>query len=129
MRGQFGIRHGGERDAQIDAIEQRAGESRAVTRQLCARAATATPRIARMSAWTRIHRRDQLECGRVFGARTDAQLADNLKAADLRLTAEEAARLEQVSRPPLLYPYWHQQDTAADRLSPADLVLIGSHLA
>jgi aryl-alcohol dehydrogenase-like predicted oxidoreductase len=65
----------------------------------------------------------------VIGARTDVQLADNLKAADLRLTAEEAARLEQVSRPPLLYPYWHQQDTAADRLSPADLVLIGPHLA
>ena len=65
----------------------------------------------------------------VIGARTDAQLADNLKAADLRLTAEESARLEQVSRPPLLYPYWHQQDTAVDRLSPADLVLIGPHLA
>lgn len=65
----------------------------------------------------------------VIGARTDAQLADNLKAAGLRLTTEEAARLEQISRPPLLYPYWHQQDTAADRLSPPDLVLIGPHLA
>lgn len=65
----------------------------------------------------------------MIGARTDAQLADNLKAAGLRLTTEEAARLEQISRPPLLYPYWHQQDTAADRLSPPDLVLIGPHLA
>ncbi|SER55727.1 aldo/keto reductase [Sphingobium sp. YR768] len=65
----------------------------------------------------------------VIGARTDAQLTDNLRAAELQLTAEEAARLEQVSRLPLLYPYWHQRDTAADRLSPADMVLIGPHLA
>jgi aryl-alcohol dehydrogenase-like predicted oxidoreductase len=64
----------------------------------------------------------------VIGARTDAQLTDNLRAAELQLTAEEAARLEQVSRLPLLYPYWHQRDTAADRLSPADMVLIGPHL-
>ncbi|AHE55836.1 aldo/keto reductase [Sphingomonas sanxanigenens] len=65
----------------------------------------------------------------VVGARTDAQLADNLKAADLVLSAEDVAKLEAVSRPPLLYPYWHQKSTASDRLSPADLVLIGSHLA
>jgi aryl-alcohol dehydrogenase-like predicted oxidoreductase len=64
----------------------------------------------------------------VIGARTDAQLTDNLRAAELQLTAEEAGRLEQVSRLPLLYPYWHQRDTAADRLSPADMVLIGPHL-
>lgn len=64
----------------------------------------------------------------VIGARTDAQLVDNLKAATLNLTAEEIARLEHVSRPPLLYPYWHQMDSAADRLSPADKVAIGPHL-
>ncbi|MGB6769876.1 MAG: aldo/keto reductase, partial [Methyloceanibacter sp.] len=33
-----------------------------------------------------------------------------------------------VSRPPLLYPYWHQANTASDRLSPADLSLLGPHL-
>jgi aryl-alcohol dehydrogenase-like predicted oxidoreductase len=64
----------------------------------------------------------------VVGARTEAQLADNLKAAELALTADEIGRLEKVSRPPLLYPYWHQLDSASDRLSPADLALIGPHI-
>ena len=65
----------------------------------------------------------------VIGARTEEQLADNLGAADLSLTQEELARLEEVSRPPLLYPYWHQAKTAADRLGPADLSLLGPQLA
>lgn len=65
----------------------------------------------------------------IVGARTDAQLADNLKAAELVLSTEDVAKLEAVSRPPLLYPYWHQKATASDRLSPADLVLIAPHFA
>jgi aryl-alcohol dehydrogenase-like predicted oxidoreductase len=64
----------------------------------------------------------------IIGARSDEQLVDNLRAADLTLTGDEIARLEAVSRPPLLYPYWHQKQTASDRLSPADLVTIGPHL-
>jgi aryl-alcohol dehydrogenase-like predicted oxidoreductase len=64
----------------------------------------------------------------VIGARTDQQLADNLKAVDVVLSDEELSKLEQVSRPPLLYPYWHQHKTAPDRLSPADLALLGPHL-
>ena len=64
----------------------------------------------------------------VIGARTDEQLADNLKAAELSLSAEERSRLDAVSLPPLLYPYWHQANTASDRLSAADLVLIAPHL-
>jgi aryl-alcohol dehydrogenase-like predicted oxidoreductase len=65
----------------------------------------------------------------IVGARTDEQLADNLGAAELALTADEHARLEQVSRPPLPYPFWHQRSTAADRLSEADLSLLGPYLA
>ena len=65
----------------------------------------------------------------IVGARTDEQLADNLAAAELELSAEDVSRLERVSRPPLIYPYWHQRKTAADRLSAADLSLIGPHLA
>ncbi len=65
----------------------------------------------------------------VIGARTDEQLADNLGAADLVLAAEERARLDELSAPPLLYPYWHQARTAADRLGPADLSLLGPHIA
>jgi aryl-alcohol dehydrogenase-like predicted oxidoreductase len=65
----------------------------------------------------------------IIGARTDEQLSDNLAAAGLDLSGDELDRLEDVSRPPLLYPYWHQRKTASDRLSPADLSLIGPHLA
>ncbi len=65
----------------------------------------------------------------VIGARTDEQLADNLRAAELTLSDEEVGRLEEVSRPPLIYPYWHQRKTASDRLSKADLALLGPFLA
>ncbi len=64
----------------------------------------------------------------VIGARTAEQLADNLAAAELVLAPDERERLDKVSAPPLLYPYWHQAKTASDRLSPADLTLLGPHL-
>jgi aryl-alcohol dehydrogenase-like predicted oxidoreductase len=64
----------------------------------------------------------------IVGARTDEQLADNLGAIDVELSGDEVARLEEVSRPPLIYPHWHQAKTARDRLSPADLALLGPHL-
>ncbi|WJV69032.1 aldo/keto reductase [Pectobacteriaceae bacterium CE70] len=64
----------------------------------------------------------------IIGARTDDQLEDNLKAVDIVLNPQEIARLDEVSRPPLIYPYWHQAQTAADRLSPADLSLIAPYL-
>ncbi len=60
----------------------------------------------------------------IVGARTAEQLADNLAAAELALTPEEQSRLEEVSRPDLVYPFWHQKVTASDRLSEADLSLI-----
>jgi aryl-alcohol dehydrogenase-like predicted oxidoreductase len=64
----------------------------------------------------------------IVGARTDDQLANNLKAADLRLTDEEQGRLDAASALPLLYPFWHQAATASDRLSPADLTLLAPHI-
>jgi aryl-alcohol dehydrogenase-like predicted oxidoreductase len=64
----------------------------------------------------------------IVGARTDAQLADNLAAADLVLTPEEHDRLEKVSREPLRYPHWHQRNTASDRLGPADLAYLRPYL-
>lgn len=64
----------------------------------------------------------------VVGARTTEQLTDNLAAADLVLSPEERDQLDQASAPPLIYPYWHQAKTARDRLSPADLTLLGPHL-
>jgi aryl-alcohol dehydrogenase-like predicted oxidoreductase len=64
----------------------------------------------------------------IIGARTAEQLADNLAAASLTLTEADRAQLDQASALPLIYPYWHQAKTARDRLSPADLTLLGPYL-
>jgi aryl-alcohol dehydrogenase-like predicted oxidoreductase len=64
----------------------------------------------------------------VIGARNEKQLADNLAAADLVLDDAEIAKLEAVSRPALLYPYWHQLYTASERLSAADRALLEPYL-
>jgi aryl-alcohol dehydrogenase-like predicted oxidoreductase len=64
----------------------------------------------------------------IIGARNERQLADNLQAAGLALTHEERSRLDTVSAPPMIYPYWHQMRTAKDRLGPADLSLLGPYL-
>jgi aryl-alcohol dehydrogenase-like predicted oxidoreductase len=64
----------------------------------------------------------------VIGARTDEQLADNLGAAELTLTADERAALDKVSQPELIYPHWHQLATSADRLGPADRTLLEPYL-
>jgi len=64
----------------------------------------------------------------VIGARTEEQLRDNLAASDLVLDGDEMARLDGVSAQPLLYPYWHQAANASERLSPADLTLLGRHI-
>jgi diketogulonate reductase-like aldo/keto reductase len=63
----------------------------------------------------------------IIGGRSEAQFKDNLGAAALKLSAEERGRLDAVSRPPLLYPYWHQSFTALDRLSPIDRDLIAPY--
>lgn len=64
----------------------------------------------------------------VLGARSDAQLADNLPAADLALDADELRRLDDVSAPPLLYPYWWQAKYD-ERLGAADLATLGRYQA
>ena len=64
----------------------------------------------------------------VIGARKEEQLVDNLAAATLELSDGERERLDGVSAPPLLYPHWHQAKTASDRLSAADLTLLGQHV-
>jgi aryl-alcohol dehydrogenase-like predicted oxidoreductase len=63
----------------------------------------------------------------VIGARTDEQLTDNLKAAEIELTAEEIDRLEKVSRPRLAYPYWHQKMSGTARASAADHELLDKY--
>ena len=64
----------------------------------------------------------------VVGARNEAQLKDTLAAATLKLKPDEIKKLNDVSRLPLIYPYWHQHNTVSERLGPADLGLHAEHL-
>jgi hypothetical protein len=45
----------------------------------------------------------------IIGGRTEAQFRDNLACVNVKLSADERSRLDKVSQPPLLYPYWHQR--------------------
>ena len=63
----------------------------------------------------------------VLGARTEEQIAENLAAVDVVLPDEARARLDELSAPRLIYPYWHQARMASDRLSPGDESLLGPH--
>jgi aryl-alcohol dehydrogenase-like predicted oxidoreductase len=51
----------------------------------------------------------------IIGAKSLAQLEDNLAAADLVLTAEELARLDEVSALPSEYPGWMFERQGSDR--------------
>jgi aryl-alcohol dehydrogenase-like predicted oxidoreductase len=55
----------------------------------------------------------------ILGARTDEQLRDNLGAVDWSMSPDEFQRLDDLTLPRILYPYWHQQFSA--RLSAADV--------
>ncbi len=65
----------------------------------------------------------------IVGARNEAQLKDNLAAVSLKLTAEDLKKLEDVSALPLIYPYWHQFNSASNRLGAADMPLHAPHIA
>lgn len=65
----------------------------------------------------------------ILGARTEQQLSENLTASQVTLSADERGRLDDLTRPPLIYPYWHQAKLVGDRLSPADTPLLGHHSA
>jgi len=45
-------------------------------------------------------------CSVIIGAKNSQQLMDNLKSEDWEMTAEEVKRLDDVSKPVSLYPYW-----------------------
>jgi aryl-alcohol dehydrogenase-like predicted oxidoreductase len=51
----------------------------------------------------------------IIGAKTKEQLADDLKASDWEMTAEEVERLDKLSMPPRVYPNWMLQRTIQDR--------------
>jgi len=51
----------------------------------------------------------------IIGARNKEQLTDNLKTADWEMAAEEVARLDELSKPPRVYPYWMLERMSLDR--------------
>ncbi|OWY11266.1 aldo/keto reductase [Thioclava sp. F42-5] len=59
----------------------------------------------------------------VIGGRNEQQFRDNFRAVDLELSEDELKRLHEVSKLPVIYPYWHQQQFASDRFSPGDWAL------
>lgn len=51
----------------------------------------------------------------IIGAKTPAQLADNLKTTDWEMPTEEVSRLDALSQPPRVYPYWMQELARRER--------------
>lgn len=59
----------------------------------------------------------------VVGGRTEEQFKQNFKAVDIMLNDDQLKRLNDVSRLPLHYPYWHQHNFARPRFTEADQAL------
>ena len=64
----------------------------------------------------------------IIGANTEAQLRSNLHAVEVKLTDNDMSRLNDASKLPLLYPYWHQALTSSERLGPVELALLSQYL-
>ncbi|TDX32789.1 aryl-alcohol dehydrogenase-like predicted oxidoreductase [Modicisalibacter xianhensis] len=56
----------------------------------------------------------------IVGARNEDHLKDNLASLELKLSEEEINRIEEVTRPVPIYPYWHRAMNGTDRPEPAD---------
>ncbi|MEU8058093.1 aldo/keto reductase [Microbispora bryophytorum] len=57
----------------------------------------------------------------IVGARKLEQLTDNIAAGDLALTEQDLAELDEVSRPPIAYPNWIQEQFAPVRIPAGNL--------
>jgi aryl-alcohol dehydrogenase-like predicted oxidoreductase len=55
----------------------------------------------------------------IIGAKNTDQLLDNIKAADLSLTTEQLATLDEVSKKPKPYPQWMIERQGRDRTGPS----------
>jgi aryl-alcohol dehydrogenase-like predicted oxidoreductase len=51
----------------------------------------------------------------IFGVRNAQQLADNLKTTDWEMTTDEVKHLDNLSKPPSVYPHWVLERTVQDR--------------
>ena len=56
----------------------------------------------------------------VVGGTSREQFERNFRALEIELDHAEVERLDEVSRPPQIYPHWHQAQFAAPRFSEAD---------
>jgi aryl-alcohol dehydrogenase-like predicted oxidoreductase len=63
----------------------------------------------------------------IVGARTEAHLQDNLAAVQLKLTEEQALRIEAATRRQPLYPYWHRFTAGIDRFDKAEQPFLAEH--
>lgn len=59
----------------------------------------------------------------VVGGLTEQHFRENIESIHVTLSGPELDRLNDVSRLPYIYPYWHQRKFAADRLGAADWAL------
>lgn len=59
----------------------------------------------------------------VIGGSNIDQFKANFRAFDVKLDPDDLKRLDEVSAPPLIYPYWHQGQFAHDRFSEGDWAL------
>ena len=78
----------------VDVLDELAGETGRSITQLALNWLLRQPTVASL----------------VIGARNEDQLRDNLGAAGWALDADQLARLDEVSRLPVPYPYNHQQE-------------------
>jgi aryl-alcohol dehydrogenase-like predicted oxidoreductase len=76
----------------VDALEEVAGETGKTIPQVALNWLLSRPTVANV----------------VIGARNEAQLRANLGAVGWSLSEDQIARLDQASRRPPAYPYWHQ---------------------
>ena len=51
----------------------------------------------------------------IIGAKNKEQLADNLKTVDWEMTSEDVAQLDELSKPPKVYPYLMLERVSVDR--------------
>ena len=43
----------------------------------------------------------------IIGARNKGQLYDNIKAGEIKISFEEMKKLDDISKPPVIYPHWY----------------------
>ncbi len=109
-------RMGSERLAEVN--DERAGRIVDVLQEIAAGHAGATPGQAALN-WVA---RKPGVASIIMGARTEAQLADNLAASTWPLSDAEIARLDEVSATPAPYPYSHHRSFNRGRQPPAVLL-------